>query len=176
MVKIRLKRVGKRKQPSYRVVVADSRSPRDGRIIESIGHYHPLQSPSGVSIDTERAEYWISRGAQPSNTVAKLLEIMRSGGAEAAGGGAPKTTPAGSVRATPAASVEEPDEVVGPEEAGAEVGQTVEETTASAGGAAETVEAEAEPVTAEAGETEHGSEPASEAEEQKSSAADAREA
>ncbi len=73
MVKIRLKRVGKRKQPHYRVVVADSRSPRDGRIIESIGHYHPRSDPSEVVIDTERAQYWIDRGAQPSNTVTKLL-------------------------------------------------------------------------------------------------------
>jgi small subunit ribosomal protein S16 len=75
MVKIRLMRVGKSKQPSYRVVVADSRSPRDGRIIEAIGHYHPRQEPSEIVIKSERAVYWLSKGAQPSNTVKNLLRI-----------------------------------------------------------------------------------------------------
>lgn len=75
MVKIRLMRVGKRKQPSYRVVVADSRSPRDGRIIESIGHYQPRVEPSAVAIDNERALYWLQRGAQPSDQVRNLLRI-----------------------------------------------------------------------------------------------------
>ena len=75
MVKIRLKRVGKRKQPSYRVIVADSRSPRDGRIIEAIGHYHPRQDPSVIKIDSDRAVYWLQRGAQPSESVKHLLRI-----------------------------------------------------------------------------------------------------
>jgi small subunit ribosomal protein S16 len=75
MVKIRLMRVGKRKQPSYRVVVADSRSPRDGRIIEAIGHYHPRQEPSEVVIDSDRAVHWLQQGAQPSDAVKKLLRI-----------------------------------------------------------------------------------------------------
>lgn len=75
MVKIRLMRVGKKKQPSYRVVVADSRSPRDGRIIEAIGYYHPRNEPSGIAIDPARAVHWLERGAQPSNQVRKLLEI-----------------------------------------------------------------------------------------------------
>ena len=74
-VKIRLTRVGKKRQPSYRVVVADSRSPRDGRYIEQIGRYDPTAEPSIVEIDTERADYWIGRGAQPSSQVRKLLEI-----------------------------------------------------------------------------------------------------
>ena len=74
-VKIRLTRTGKKKQPSYRVVVADSRSPRDGRYIEQIGRYHPLQDPSVIVIDTDRANYWLSVGAQPSDAVRKLLEI-----------------------------------------------------------------------------------------------------
>ncbi|MDQ3957662.1 MAG: 30S ribosomal protein S16, partial [Actinomycetota bacterium] len=68
-------RVGKRKQPSYRVVVADSRSPRDGRIIEAIGHYQPREEPSVVSIDTDRAVHWLRHGAQPSNQVRHLLRI-----------------------------------------------------------------------------------------------------
>jgi small subunit ribosomal protein S16 len=75
MVKIRLMRVGKVKHPSFRVVVSDSRSPRDGRIIEAIGHYHPRRDPSEIVIDSGRAAYWLARGAQPSTTVRKLLEI-----------------------------------------------------------------------------------------------------
>ena len=109
MVKIRLKRVGKRKQPSYRVVVADSRSPRDGRIIESIGHYSPLLEPSGVSIDVERAQYWLSHGAQPSNTVSKLIEIAKSDDGKSDGDAPRKATAARSVKATPAASIDDSD-------------------------------------------------------------------
>lgn len=74
-VKIRLKRMGKKKQPTYRVVVADSRSPRDGRIIESIGRYDPRQEPSLVEIDGDRALYWLQTGAQPTERAQKLLEI-----------------------------------------------------------------------------------------------------
>lgn len=73
-VKIRLMRVGKKKQPSYRVVVADSRSPRDGRIIERIGTYAPRQEPSGIEIDGPRALDWLHKGAQPTDQVQKLLE------------------------------------------------------------------------------------------------------
>jgi small subunit ribosomal protein S16 len=105
MVRIRLMRVGKRKQPSYRVVVADSRSPRDGRIIEAIGHYHPRQEPSEVVIDTDRAQFWIDRGAQPSDQVRKLLSIASSPGEAATTPEAPKKTT--KVKATPAASVAE---------------------------------------------------------------------
>ena len=73
-VRIRLRRTGGKKQPSYRVVVADSRSPRDGRFIENIGHYNPRTDPATVEIDQERARYWLSQGAQPSDAVARLLE------------------------------------------------------------------------------------------------------
>jgi small subunit ribosomal protein S16 len=73
MVRIRLMRVGAKGAPSYRVVVADSRSPRDGRIIENIGWYNPLTDPSTIQIDGERAKYWISVGAQPSDPVRSLL-------------------------------------------------------------------------------------------------------
>lgn len=79
-VKIRLKRVGKKKAPSYRVVVADSRSPRDGRIIENIGWYNPLVEPSAIHIDEEKAIGWLKNGAQPTESVASLLR--RSGIAE----------------------------------------------------------------------------------------------
>jgi small subunit ribosomal protein S16 len=73
MVKIRLRRVGAKKQPSYRVVVADSRSPRDGRFIETIGFYNPRTEPSAVEIKEDRALYWLSQGAQPTDAVAGLL-------------------------------------------------------------------------------------------------------
>jgi small subunit ribosomal protein S16 len=80
-VRIRLTRKGKKKQPTYRVIVADGRSPRDGRYIEQIGRYDPRQEPSIVEIDNDRAAYWLSVGAQPSDAVRKLLEI--SGALEA---------------------------------------------------------------------------------------------
>lgn len=73
-VKIRLKRVGAKKNPHYRVVVADSRSPRDGRFIEEIGHYNPQTNPSTFKIDGERAKYWLGCGAQPTDTVRALLK------------------------------------------------------------------------------------------------------
>ena len=75
MVKIRLMRMGATKRPFYRVVVADSRSPRDGRIIEKIGRYHPLEEPSLVEIDEDRALYWLSQGAQPTEQVQSLLKV-----------------------------------------------------------------------------------------------------
>ena len=73
MVKIRLRRVGRKHTPIYRVVVADSRSPRDGSFIEIIGHYNPQTDPATVRIDRDKAELWLSRGAKPSETVARLL-------------------------------------------------------------------------------------------------------
>ena len=75
-VKMRLRREGKKKQPFYRVVVADSRSPRDGRYIEDIGYYQPTHEPSTISIDGDRALYWLRNGAQPSEPVLKLLRIQ----------------------------------------------------------------------------------------------------
>ena len=74
MVKIRLRRMGAKKAPFYRVVVADSRYPRDGRFIEDIGTYNPLTEPSTVNIDAEKAKKWIANGAQPTETVKALLK------------------------------------------------------------------------------------------------------
>lgn len=74
MVKIRLRRTGKTKQPSYRLVVADSRSPRDGKFIEIIGHYNPIRQPKVLEVNADRARYWLGVGAQPSDTVARLLK------------------------------------------------------------------------------------------------------
>ena len=74
MVKIRLKRVGAKKAPKYRVVVADERMPRDGRFIEEIGYYNPMTNPAEVKIDAEKAQQWIKNGAQPTDTVRALLK------------------------------------------------------------------------------------------------------
>ena len=74
MVKIRLRRMGAKKAPFYRIVVADARSPRDGRCIEEIGTYNPLTEPATVNIDVEKAQAWIKNGAQPTDTVRSLLK------------------------------------------------------------------------------------------------------
>ena len=74
MVKIRLRRMGAKKAPFYRIVVADSRSPRDGRCIEEIGTYNPLTEPAVITVDVEKAQNWIKNGAQPTDTVRNLLK------------------------------------------------------------------------------------------------------
>ncbi|SET05801.1 SSU ribosomal protein S16P [Anaerobranca californiensis DSM 14826] len=73
-VKIRLRRMGSKKRPFYRIVVADSRSPRDGRFIEEIGYYNPLTEPAVVKVNVEKAQEWLKKGAQPSDTVKSLLK------------------------------------------------------------------------------------------------------
>jgi small subunit ribosomal protein S16 len=133
MVKIRLMRVGKTKQPSYRVVVADSRSPRDGRIIEAIGHYQPRREPSEIVIDSDRAVYWLGKGAQPSNTVKNL---MRLSGAWAEFTGeappAPPTQEEVRKRATAAASVSAEETPEAPaDEQPAEVPEAAEQSDAA---------------------------------------------
>ena len=75
MVKLRLMRMGKTKQPTYRIVAADARSPRNGRFIEIVGHYDPRREPSTVVIDNDKAVAWLRKGAQPTETVRKLLVI-----------------------------------------------------------------------------------------------------
>lgn len=97
VIKLRLKRMGAKKRPSYRIVAAESRSPRDGRFIESVGTYDPLTDPSTVRVNAERARHWISVGAQPSDTVKYLL--TREGVLDANG----KLVPADQVAAAPAA-------------------------------------------------------------------------
>jgi len=74
-VKLRLTRIGKTKQPHYRIVASDSRSPRDGRFIEIVGHYNPRQEPSALTVDNAKAVKWLMEGAQPTERVKKLLEI-----------------------------------------------------------------------------------------------------
>ena len=73
-VKIRLRRMGQKKAPFYRVVVADSRSPRDGRFIEEIGYYNPMTNPAEIKIDAEKVKTWLTNGAQPTETVKSLLK------------------------------------------------------------------------------------------------------
>jgi len=87
LLRIRLRRVGKKKRPAYRIVVADSRSPRDGAFIETLGLYDPLTDPATVTIEEEKTLKWIEQGAQPSETVTKLLTkrgLLPKKGAEAA--------------------------------------------------------------------------------------------
>lgn len=81
-VRIRLRRMGRKKQPHYRVVVTDRTFPRDGRFVESLGHYNPLTNPARLVIDLERVDYWVSQGATPSDTVHSLLQKARKGGDE----------------------------------------------------------------------------------------------
>jgi small subunit ribosomal protein S16 len=76
MVRLRLTRVGGKKDPIWRIVVADQRSPRDGRVIETIGNYNAQTEPSTIRVDEERARHWLDRGAQPSDQVRKLLRIQ----------------------------------------------------------------------------------------------------
>jgi small subunit ribosomal protein S16 len=82
-VKIRMKRVGAKNSPYFRIVVADSRSPRDGKFIEEIGTYQPLKKGENYKMDMERAQYWISKGAQPSETVASFLKKLKKSAAAA---------------------------------------------------------------------------------------------
>jgi small subunit ribosomal protein S16 len=89
-VRVRLTRVGSNKNPIWRVVVADQRSPRDGRFIETIGHYNPQTNPSTIVLDEERLQHWVSRGAQPTNTVKQLVKAHAkglAGGSQATGDG-----------------------------------------------------------------------------------------
>jgi small subunit ribosomal protein S16 len=95
-VRVRLTRVGSKKNPIWRVVVADQRSPRDGRFIETIGHYNPQTEPSTILIDEERLEHWLARGAQPTGTVKQLMKAQAKGG-----GAAPASTTAASAAAQP---------------------------------------------------------------------------
>ncbi len=98
MVKLRLMRMGKKKQPTYRIVAADARSPRDGRFIEIVGHYDPRREPSTIVVDNEKAVAWLSKGAQPTDTVKKLLVISGAWGeftGEAPAAPAPAAEPAG---------------------------------------------------------------------------------
>jgi small subunit ribosomal protein S16 len=90
-VRIRLKRMGRKKAPHYRVVVADSRSPRDGRFVETLGYYKPLSTPARLVLDLERVDYWMGEGADPSHTVRTLISKARTGGDDQIAVGEPDT-------------------------------------------------------------------------------------
>jgi small subunit ribosomal protein S16 len=92
-VRVRLTRVGSKKNPLWRIVVSDQRSPRDGRFIEAIGHYNPQTNPSTIVIDEERFHHWVGRGAQPTNTVKKLVKAHAGGAAAPAEEPAPTPDP-----------------------------------------------------------------------------------
>jgi small subunit ribosomal protein S16 len=118
-VRVRLTRVGSKKNPIWRVVVSDQRSPRDGRFIETIGHYNPQTDPSTIVIDEERFQHWVSRGAQPTNTVKQLVKAHAKGVA-----GGTSTGSAGVSRGGPATAVAEPEaEPIEAEEPQAEVAE-----------------------------------------------------
>jgi small subunit ribosomal protein S16 len=109
-VRVRLTRVGSKKNPIWRVVVADQRSPRDGRIIETIGRYNAQTEPSEIVIDRERLQHWLDRGAQPSETVLKLIRVVERGGeTRSASRPEPPATQARR-RATPEPAAETPAE------------------------------------------------------------------
>ncbi|HEY6378531.1 MAG TPA: 30S ribosomal protein S16 [Candidatus Dormibacteraeota bacterium] len=137
MVKIRLKRLGARKRPYYRLVVADSRSPRDGRFIEELGTYDPISNPATLRIDAEKVRAWMSRGAQPSDTARSLLEqqgilprtarAQRPPKADAAAASAPPE-PAVAAPSDAEPAVEPADEA--PTAAAAPAGDEAEEVTA----------------------------------------------
>lgn len=95
MVKIRLRRVGAKKAPSYRIVVADSRSPRDGAFVEIIGTYNPFPNPPAIELNEERARYWLKSGAQPSDAVAHMLRVRN-------------LIPAGTTHGRPAGTTSDP--------------------------------------------------------------------
>ncbi len=80
MVRLRLTRMGRKKRPFYRIVATDSRSPRDGRIIEALGYYDPMKTPAEVKVDLERVDYWMGVGASPSDTVSHLIKRARGAG------------------------------------------------------------------------------------------------
>ena len=151
MVKIRLKRMGTTKRPVYRLVVADSRSPRDGRFIEAIGFYDPLPSPAVVRIDTERVQLWLKRGARPSDSARQLLVkegilaaraftvTVREPAAEPA-----KATANGAAKAAAPAPEEAPESELEAEVAEAAEAEASEVSEATADDAAEASPAEAE--------------------------------
>jgi len=111
-VRLRLTRVGSSKNPIWRVVAADGRSPRDGRVLEIVGRYNPQPNPSEIVLDRERVDHWIARGAQPSDTVRKLIRAVDRGAPPASAAAAPAAaaSPVATAEADSSSSGEEADE------------------------------------------------------------------
>ncbi|MBD0280805.1 MAG: 30S ribosomal protein S16 [Thermoleophilaceae bacterium] len=151
-VRVRLTRVGSRKNPIWRVVVTDQRSPRDGRFIETIGHYNPQTEPSTIAIDEERLEHWLARGAQPTGTVKQLIKAQAKAGAVVAEGPAqPAAAPEPGAAEPEAAEPEREPAAAEPAEAEREPGAEAEPEAGEAEPAA--------PLPADAGEGEPPSAP-----------------
>jgi small subunit ribosomal protein S16 len=163
-VRVRLTRVGAKKNPIWRIVVADQRSPRDGRFIEMIGHYNPQTQPSQIVIDRDRLEHWLERGAEPSNTVKKLMRAQNT--EEGATAGGPATAVAEAPPAEPEAAEPDPAAPAEPEAAAGEpepAAEVTEAATEPAGPTQEAAGAEAEQTdAAEETEAAADAEPASE--------------
>ncbi len=151
-VKIRLRRMGKKKQPHYRIVVADSRSPRDGRFVENLGYYNPIPDPARLVVDLDRVDYWLGQGAILTRTVGNLVTKARAGGDDsvalgdrAAGavaaenGQAPEAETTSEADAAPEAEAD-----AAPEAAAAEAEASTEADAATEAEPAATAEAEAE--------------------------------
>jgi small subunit ribosomal protein S16 len=158
-VKMRLRREGKKKQPFYRVVIADVRAPRDGRFIEDIGYYQPLHDPSTVHIDRERALYWLHTGVQPSDAVVNLLRIEGIWAEFRPGDSARPTPPQPARRGRPAPAPGSPEAAAAeppPEPATWEADAAVETATSEADAAVETSAADAAVETPDAGPHEAG--------------------
>lgn len=153
MVKIRLMRMGAKKRPFYRVVVADSRSPRDGRFIENIGKYHPLSHPSVIEIDEERAIHWLRNGAQATDPVKNLLVKTGIWDKFQGGPGTPVPPPPEEAPSSSKAEVEEPEaaepETPAEEQVTATEPEAVDETKEEVAEAAAGEEEIAEPETGE---------------------------
>ena len=157
-VRIRLRRMGRKKQPHYRVVVADSQSPRDGRFVETLGYYKPLTQPARLVLDMERVDHWLGEGADPSDTVKSLIAKARVGGDQTVAFGVEsqeqvqaKRAEELAVRAT--AEKKAADKKAAAEEAAAleaAAAQAVEDAAAVEAAAAEAVAEEAAPAPTEA--------------------------
>jgi small subunit ribosomal protein S16 len=133
---VRLTRVGSKKNPIWRVVVADGRSPRDGRFIETIGHYNPQTEPSRIVIDRERLQHWLDRGAQPTNTVRKLMRAENTGfEVPRDSAPVPAARPAAEDAARPAAEESEPAEQAAAEAPGEALSEAAAEPSVDGGDA-----------------------------------------
>ncbi len=180
--RIRLRRMGRKKKPHYRVVVADSASPRDGRFVETLGYYKPLANPARLVIDLERVDYWISEGASPSRTMTSLIDKARRGGDEIVAVGVEDPEEAKGKKAEELAArraaetkaaADKAAEAKAAEEAAAAEAKAAEEAAAAEAKAAEE-DAVGEASEAEAAEAASEDEPAAEADE--APAAEAEEA
>ncbi|MEX2465566.1 MAG: 30S ribosomal protein S16 [Gemmatimonadota bacterium] len=145
-VRIRLRRMGRKKQPHYRVVVADSQSPRDGRFVETLGYYKPLSEPARLVLDLERVDHWLGEGADPSATVKSLIAKAKAGGDTTIAVGPEDAEVAKAKRAEELAAKKAADETLAAEKAAEEKAAAeaaVAEAAAAEAAAAEAAKAEA---------------------------------